>query len=215
MRKTLLSVLFIAVCVSIPVGLCNAYPKPAVVQDLDEWTLDVQFDQPKQIVVDLPNVGKQRYWYTILTVTNNTGSEVPFYPRFELMTDTFQVIPAGRKYRRGVFAQIKRLNQGKYPFLEAMDDIVDHKVLAGEDNTRDIAVIWPDFDPNAKNVKLFFGGFSNETAVVQHPTKLNEQGEPAKIHLQKTLELNYSIGGDPSLRSQAGLAFKNKQWVMR
>jgi hypothetical protein len=197
-------------------GLCSGYPAPAVVSGLNEWTLEVQFDQPQQIDVRIPgSKGTKRYWYIVLTMTNNTNrDEVPFYPACDLMTDTFEITQAGSKIRQVVFEKIKRRHQGKFPFLELLD-LADNKVLRGVDNTKDIAIIWPDFDKKAKEVTLFIAGLSNETAVIEHPLDKDSEGKPEKVYLRKTLVLKYAIGGDEKLREQAKLAYKAKNWVMR
>ncbi len=196
--------------------LCRGYPTPAVVSGLNEWTLDVQFDQPQQIDVRIPGQkGQKRYWYIVLTMTNNTNrDEVPFYPACDLMTDTFEITAAGSKTRQIVFEKIKRRHQGKYPFMELLD-LVDNKVLLGMDNTKDIAIIWPDFDKKAKEVTLFIAGLSNETAVIDHPLNKDSEGKPKKVYLRKTFVLKYAIGGDEKLREQAKLAYKAQSWVMR
>ena len=88
-------------------------------------------------------------------------------------------------------------------------------MLEGEDNAKDIAIIWPDFDERVKNLKLFITGLSNETAVVDHPVSKNAAGQPLKVYLRKTLEISYDLSGDPALRSSAKLTYKGKRWVMR
>ena len=156
----------------------------------------------------------RRFWYTIVTLTNNSGSDVDFYPNCDLLTDTFHIIPANKHTPAGVFKQIKRRHQRKYPFLEALDK-AGNKMLEGEDNAKDIAVIWPDFDEQVKNLKVFITGLSNETAVVDHPVSKNAAGGPVKVYLRKTLEISYTLSGDPALRSYAKLTYKGKRWVMR
>ena len=94
-------------------------------------------------------------------------------------------------------------------------DFKDHRVARGEDNTRDIAIIWPDFDTKAKQVDLFVGGLSNETAVVEDPKLKDEEGNPKKVFLQKTLQLKYAVAGDEKLRSAAVMKEIEQNWVMR
>jgi hypothetical protein len=189
----------------------SAYPEPAVVPADTDWTLNVLFNQPQQITVKTAGcTEKKRFWYIILTLTNNDfGGEAPFYPACNLMTDTFRITPAGKMVTKQVFEKIKLRHQGKYPLLENLEK-VDNKILQGNDNTVDIAIIWPDFDPEAKNVTLFISGMSNETVAIEHPTD-----RATKVFLRKTLALKYAIGGDPKLRSKAKLAYKGKRWVMR
>ena len=206
---------FLAALIIVSANIAWAFPEPAIVQDKNEWTLDVAFDHPQQIFIKVPGSAKpQSFWFTILSLTNNSDSDVPFYPSCDLVTDTFKVVAAGTKTQQIVFARIKEKYEGKYPFLELID-FVNHKILQGQDNSIDIAIIWRDFDKDAKTVDLFIAGLSNETLALDHPTKTDANGNPEKIYLRKTLDLKYAIGGDKALRSTAGLLFKEKSWVMR
>jgi len=193
--------------------LAFAAPQPAVVAKSGDWTLDVRFEHPRQIVLPGPNQ-QQRYWYIILTLTNKSGRDVDFYPQCDLLTDTFQLIPAVKGTSTVLSEKIKNRHHGKYPFLELLEN-AGNKLLQGEDNTKDIAVIWPDFDPNAKSVHIFISGLSNETAVLDNPVEKDKDGKPVKVYLRKTLELGYSIAGDPKFRDDQKLKFENKRWVMR
>ncbi len=195
----------------------NAFsaPQPAIVPRANQWTLNVVFEQPQQIMVKVPGQSKtQRFWYIIVTLTNNSDMDVPFYPTCEMMTDTFQIIGAYHDSENVVFKKIKRRHKKKYPLLESVLH-ADNRILQGQDNTKDLVIIWPDFDAKTKNISLFLAGLSNETAVVEHPTEKDANGNPEKLYLRKTLELQYSIGGDEKLRSSSKLAYKGKRWVMR
>jgi hypothetical protein len=203
----ILTILALTTCV------CLAAPEPRVVPGPDEWTLDITYEQPEQIVMRVAGEPK-RFWYMIVAITNNTGKDVDFYPKCELVTDTLAVIPSGKNVASDVFKKIKKRYQGKYPLLELLEE-AGHKILEGKDNTKDIAIIWPDFDTDAKNIKLYIAGLSNETAVVDHPTEKDKDGKAVKVYLRKTLELSYDIGGDPALRSNAKLVAGGQQWVMR
>jgi|SRR4030042_1576753 hypothetical protein len=194
--------------------MCLAAPEPAVVPGPRDWTIEVTFEHPQQIMVQMEKGGQKRFWYTIVTLTNKSGQDVDFYPICDLMTDTFNIIPANKSTPAGVFEQIKRRHQRKYPFLEALDK-AGNKMLEGEDNAKDIAIIWPDFDEQVKNMKFFITGLSNETAVIDHPIAKNAAGEPVKVYLRKTLEISYSISGDAALRSYAKLTYNGKRWIMR
>jgi hypothetical protein len=194
-----------------------AAPKPAAVQRAGQWTLDVRYSQPLQISVRLPGQqGPRRFWYTILTLTNNNTVEddVSLCLQCQLVTDTFKTLPAGKDVRREVFEKIKLKHQGQYPFLESMD-FKDTRLRKGADNTRDIVIIWPDFDPAAKRVNLFIAGLSNEATAVDHPIQKDADGKPTKVYLQKTLQLIYGNPTDPALQSQASLVPIKQDWVMR
>jgi len=195
--------------------VCLAAPQPAIVPGPDDWTVDVRFEHPQQIITRLSGgSGPRRFWYTIITLTNKANRDVDFYPKCELMTDTFQIILAGKDTPAAVFEQIKRRHQSRYPFLESLEK-ADSKILQGQDNTKDIAIIWPDFDAKAKNIKIFIAGLSNETVVIDHPVAKDKMGKPVKVYLRKTLELSYNLAGDAALRSDASLSYKGKRWVMR
>lgn len=194
--------------------LCLAAPEPAIIPGPRDWTMEVTFEHPQQIIVQMEKGGLKRFWYTIVTLTNQSGQDVDFYPTCDLMTDTFHIIPANKHTPEGVFERIKRRHSRKYPFLEALDK-AGNKMLEGEDNAKDIAVIWPDFDEQVKSLKVFISGLSNETAVVDHPVSKNAAGEPVKVYLRKTLEISYTLSGDPALRSSAKLTYKSKRWIMR
>ena len=205
---------FLGILILVATGLAQSAPVPAVVQRPGQWTLEVRFGQPEQIVLPYGFDGQMRYWYTILTITNRTGQDVAFYPKCEIMTDTFQIVPAGVGVPNEVFEKIKERHQSQYPLLEPLGKVQD-RLFQGEDNARDIAVIWRDFDPRATGFKIFVSGLSNEAAVVTHPIALDLEGEPLRVYLSKTLELDYALRGDPALRSDLEVAYKGKTWVMR
>ena len=200
--------------VSALAGLCPAAPEPAIVQRGGDWTINVTFEHPQRIYLPYGARGPRAFWYTIITVTNKTNQDVDFFPKAELMTDTFQIIPASQQVPPIVFENTKQRHLGKYPFLESLEE-TSSRILQGEDNAKDIAVIWPDFDHKAKTMKLYITGLSNETAAVDHPVAKDANGQPAKVFLRKTLELTYALEGDPNLRSALKVAFKGQRWVMR
>ncbi|MHC5076010.1 MAG: hypothetical protein ACYTFM_06245 [Planctomycetota bacterium] len=192
-----------------------AAPEPAVVQGPEEWTLDAQFEHLQQISVKLANDdGPKRYWYLILSITNDTGRDINFYPKCELMTDTFKVTGAGKNVPFAVFERIKERYEAKYPFLEYLD-ATSEKVLQGEDNTKDVVVIWEDFDAEAKAVSLLIAGLSNETVEIKHPVLKDENGQAVNVYLRKTLKIDYNIGGAPELRQNAKVSYNEHSWIMR
>lgn len=192
-----------------------AAPEPAIVPAPGQWTVDMEFTHPQRIVLSRsPGNQPSRFWYTIITLTNNTGNDVGFYPDCDLMTDTFQITPAGKAVTPAVFEQIRKRHKSRYPFLELLAK-AGNRILQGEDNTKDIAVIWSDFDAKAKNIKVFIAGLSNETVAIDHPVAKDQAGKPLKVYLRKTLELSYAFKGDPALRSGASLTYKGKRWIMR
>jgi len=206
--KTLLSGLLVLTIL----GVCLAAPEPAIVQKPGDWTLDVRYEQPEQIILE--GSIQQRYWYVIFSLTNKSGKDVDFYPAAELVTDTIQVVPAVKGTSAILFEKIKTRHQGRFPFLQLLEN-ASNKMLQGEDNSLDVVIIFPDFDPNAKAINIFVSGLSNETVVLNHPTEKDSAGNPVKIYLRKTIELDYKLSGDPAFRSEQLLKFDKKRWVMR
>jgi len=207
-------VLYGTVLAAVLVSMSMAAPKPAIVQRPGQWTLEIRYEHPQQIVLPGGPNGESRFWYMILTVTNRTGQDVEFYPKCDLMTDTFQIVPAGRGVPPVVYEQVRQRHQSVYPFLESLQK-VGNRILEGEDNAKDIAVIWQDFDPQATGFEVFISGLSNETAVVNHPVAVDETGRPVPVYLRKTLELAYGFRGDPTLRPSVEVVYKDHEWVMR
>lgn len=193
-------------------AFCFAAPAPSLAPAAGIWTLDVQFAQPLTLSMKIGDKA-EKYWYTVLTLTNNTGEDVSFIPKCELMTDTWQVTQSDTGIVKPVYDRIKLINQGRYPFLQTLDE-APARILEGEDNKVDVLVVWKDFDKNAKSVKMFFAGLSNETSVVNIPDKKNPD-EMRKIILKKSLSLEYNIPGDSKKRSAQQLEFSKRGWVMR
>jgi len=214
MKRLFTALLILAVGVTTAAAM--AFPEPAIVQKGSQWTLTVRYEEPQQITLRLPGQSApERFWYIIISLTNESNEqEVPFFPACELVTDNFEIISAGVGVPKGAFEAIKLKHQGSYPFLESLD-FEDNRFYRGKDSTRDVVIIWKDFNLKAKEVNLFIGGLSNETAMILHPAKTDEQGNPQNIFLQKTLQLRYLVGADARLRDLATLKFQEKNWVMR
>ena len=207
--------LFYGTILAVFANVALAEPKPAVVQRPGQWTLEVRYDQPRQLVMPRAGSTPARFWYIILTVTNRTGQDVDFYPRCELVTDTFQVVPSGANVPLLAYQRIKERHQSRYPLLESLSS-VGNRILQGEDNAKDIVMVWPDFDLRAESFKIFFTGLSNETAVVNHPVAVDPTtGQPVQVYLRKTLELDYAFRGDAALRDSVEVVYKDRNWVMR
>ncbi len=192
--------------------LFHAAPKPAIVQGPLLWTADATFEHLQQIVYQPSEQSKpRRFWYLILTVNNNTGKDIEFYPQCDLMTESFEILPAGKRVPQEIFEIVATLYRDKYPLLVSLA-AADNRILQGEDNARDMALIWSDFDSGAKNVKLFITGLSNETAVVNPP---GTGDTSQRVYLRKTLELRYHLKGDAAWRSNSDIVYRGHQWVMR
>ena len=206
---------------AILVDTARTAPKPSEVSNA--WQLDIDYKAPQPIMIQVPGEAKPRlFWFMQYTVTNHTGQDQIFVPEFTLFTDTAQVIKAGQRVPAGVFDKIKSLYNN--PLLNDVSTITG-KILQGDDNAKDGVAIWSDFDPKATSFDVFVGGLSGETAQITLPqpmevTEVDSDGKKVtktveKVVLSKTLDLSYTVNGDPDNRAKnkAGLTAKN--WVMR
>lgn len=194
-----------------------AAPTPSLTPK--SWDLEFEFFDPARIEVALP--GEERpttFWYLIYTVTNNSGREVLFYPQFDLVTDTLNVVQGGDHVSPTVFDAIRARHGKLHPFLtEPLK--VGGKLLQGTDNARTSVAIFRDFDPQASRFTVFAGGLSGEVARVPNPAFDPAAGEseqnPQFFTLRKTLAIPYDLPGDPVTRRQATPARGTREWVMR
>ena len=215
-RQQTTMMLTVALLLTLDVSLAVAAPQPAMAPADDVWQLDIEFrGQPRMIMVRLPGDMKvKRFWYLPYTITNNTGDDVTFYPRFELLTNTLKLSSAGVGVRRAVFEQIRQQYDTTLPLMEH-EDLITGKVLVGADHARDSVAIFEDFDPTATSVSLFVTGLSSEAVSVDHPVKVDDDGAPIKIRLHKTLKLQYHTPGDEFNPQQRVMHYRQRDWIMR
>jgi hypothetical protein len=199
----------IVLCVAVGASAAEnvKVPGQAAYGAVASWSLDVTYEQPR-----LFTSGGASYWYVILSLTNKTGKEVGFYPDCDLLTDTYQLIQAGSGVPEEVYGKIQELYKDRYPFLSPLQRSMG-KLLVGEDQAKDVLVVWKDFDKDAHFVRLFIGGLSGQTTSVEKPAV---DGQPAEqVMLRKTLEFDYAVSGDADMRGSESLLYKGMKWVMR
>jgi len=202
-------------CLCCVACLFAAAPEPAAVQGPNQWTAQVRAEPLREVRVWAgPQGGPIRFWYTILSIENATAWDIDFYPQADLLTDTLQIVPAGRGVPADLFRIIKARHGADYPLLEDLP-ATGTKILRGRDNARDFAVVWADFDRTARAASLFIAGLSNETAVIGHPTDRDQMGRPTQVFLKKTLQLDFALQGESDLRSDEDVQFLASRWVMR
>lgn len=195
-------------------AIAPAAPKPAVIPIPGTWQLDLELHgNPLPVEVTMPGDEKPtRFWYLLYTVTNNTGNDITFYPQFELISDNLRLIDGNRGLLKPIYAAVRDLYATTIPLLEPYS-MVAGKILQGQDNARDSLAIFPEFDPNATTVRIFFSGLSNEVVQINHPVDIDKNtNQPKKVLLKKTLVLEYQVSGPPGQRS---LLYRNRYWIMR
>jgi len=194
-----------------------AAPQPSVAAH--NWQLDFDFEDIRRIDVVLP--GDRRpttFWYLLYTVTNHSGKDVDFYPTFELVTSSLQVVTAGDGISPTVHDAVAALHQKLHPFFRDPSQ-VSGRLLQGPDNARTSAAVFRDFDPAANAVMVFVGGLSGEIVSVVNPVFDPDREENAEnprfFPLRKTFVIHYDIPGDLRTRQEAPPLRRATDWVMR
>lgn len=231
MRSRLLAVAIVGLSVLTGLSrLATAAPAPSITPHT--WQLEFQFEDPQRLVIQLPGEAKPRvYWYMLYSVVNNSGKDVQFLPRFEIVTNDLKVIGTDPAVDPAVFAQIKKLHTKDRPFL--LDPLeVTGKFLQGADNAKDSVAIFRDFSGETRRFTLFVSGLSGDNVIVPNPTfnpgkpetemrdgpngqKIKVTVNPRKFTLYKTLSIGYTVPGDDEARKTSQAVRGELDWVMR
>ncbi|MCL4210795.1 MAG: hypothetical protein HRU76_09315 [Phycisphaeraceae bacterium] len=179
-----------------------AYPKPARVPI--RWELTFQ-PGPLRLYVDRAG-GGQAYWYFTYKVTNLTGQDRFWAPRVTLFADTGEITDGGEGVPPSVEMSLIELLGN--PFLQRQNQVIG-KIFVGHDNAIEGLVVWPAHNLQATELSVFVSGISGETAEVNNPVT----GQ--RIVLQKTLQRNYVVPGDPLSRRSTPVELASEDWVMR
>lgn len=197
-----------------------ASPLPAAPQaDLisTSWQLDFNFHDPQRITVNVPgDSGPTTYWYVLFQVVNNTGSDVEFFPSFDLVTDTLQVVKGGDGVPTQVYEAIAERHRSEYPFFLPPAKITG-PLLQGEANSRASAAVFRTFDPSAASFTVYAAGLSGEVTRVSPPSKQAavKGADDATFVVRRTLAIAYDLPGDVATRPFATPARRSRTWVMR
>jgi len=133
------------------------------------WELEFDFVDPQTMTVQLPGQPRpQTFWYMLYTVTNKSGREVQFLPRFDLMTDRMQVIRGDPGVHPMVFEAIKRRHRPTHPLLVEPVKAMG-RLLQGPDNAKGSVAIWPQLDIRANGFTIFVAGLSGESVLLRNP----------------------------------------------
>lgn len=183
------------------------------------WELTFEFHDPQRITLTLPGEMQPiTYWYLLFKVTNETGSEVEFYPSFRLVTDTLQVVEGGANVNPAVYDAIAERHKGQYPFFAPPTEITG-TLLQGEENARVSAAVFRMFDPTAARFTVYISGLSGDIDRIPNPaTKPANPGSsdaPRFFLLRRTLAITYDLPGDVHTRLEATPIRRSRTWVMR
>jgi hypothetical protein len=192
-------------CAVLAAHQAAAFPQPNVVPS--SWELDIKFDHPRVIVVQVPGQASPRvYWFVTYTVTNNSGADQNFIPELTLLTDAGDLLRANRNLPPAVYKAIRE--ELRNPLLRSPTEVVG-KLLQGPDNAVDGVAIWPMPDHDVDRVTIFFSGLSGETHEVENPVSKET------VLLRKTLKLEYQTPGSVEQQPRKPWLFKGQEWVVR
>lgn len=202
---------------SLLVAAAFAAPQPA--KNSTTWELDFDFVDIQRVTVAISGRSQSvTYWYLLYTVTNNTENDVEFYPSFDLITDTMEVVTAGDHIHPKVYDVITARHKTNYPFFTEPAQM-NGRLRVGTDNARTSAAVFRDFDAKASSFKVFASGLTGEVTRVSNPSFDVDQPESDAnrrfFTLRKTLEIDYDLPGDPGTRAASVPVRKDWTWVMR
>ncbi|NNM87271.1 MAG: hypothetical protein HKL95_02000 [Phycisphaerae bacterium] len=181
-------------------------PRPALASR--SWQLHFSFSKPQRLRV-VAGHGHQAHvvtcYYLRYTVVNNTGKDIFFVPRFDMVTDTGRIIPAKVDITGKLFGAIRH-RTGDAFLINPM--LVAGRLLQGKDYAKDSVAVFMGLTNKDRGFKIFVSGLSGETAVQADPVT----GKPVVLH--KTLLLHYSVPGE-AINMKPHPILLSKTWVMR
>jgi len=127
------------------------------------------------------------FWILVYEVTNETNEDHRWLPQFDLVTDKGEIIADGDRVPRRV--QLAVLDIFGDQLMQSQSD-ASGPLLQGEENAIRSVAIWKAGREDVREVQVFAGGVSGDTAEVVHPIT----GEKSKLH--RVLQLSWSVNGD-------------------
>ena len=181
--------------------LGGAFPTPSAFPT--RWQLRFE---PGEMRLHVDDRTGDAYWWMPYKVSNYTGTEQYWAPRFVLYTDQGEILDAGQ----GVPIQVERelLAMLRDDLVERQTSVIG-KIFVGEPNALEAIVVWPADSLNVTEMSLFVSGISGETTTVTDPISGEE-----KV-MQKTFQRDYLVPGDPLARGTEPAKIERDTWVMR
>ena len=213
----------LAFALPLAVGVGTSFAQSAGVAprsfSAQRWQLDFEFHDPRRITIQgVGDKTPKTYWYVLYRVTNNTGSDVQFFPSFKLVTDNLQVVEAGDGVGMQVYERIGRRHENDFGFF-AMPTKVSGLLLQGAENARFSAAVFQTFDPDSDGFTLYVGGLSGVVERIPNPgfddSRDESDDNPRFFVLRQTLAVRYDLPGDLSSRMAANPIRRDRDWVMR
>jgi RNA polymerase sigma factor (sigma-70 family) len=178
----------------------NRPAKPHVAlgnDNLQEWTLDFRFHDPRPVQVDLPGKGPTIVWYLRYEVTNRTPAARRFIPQFELWLPdqarsvNDEVLPPAQKVIERLDDPTQRLKLMNS--VTAAAEPIAAPPADGSPHSVQGLAIWQGVPPEAKRFTVFVSGLTNGLMVVDRSGSI----PPAASELRrKVLQLAFKRHGD-------------------
>jgi len=180
MRLLIITLLLTAIS-SVAHIASGAYPKAS--DRAHRWQLhldmgDLMFYRDKE--------SGDGYWILVYEVTNETKEDHRWIPQFDLVTDKGEIIQDGDNVPRNV--QLNVLDIFGDPLMKSQSD-ASGPLLQGEENAIRSLSIWKAGREDIREVQVFAGGVSGDTAEVIHPIT----GETKKLH--RVLQFSWLVHG--------------------
>jgi hypothetical protein len=182
----------------------HAAPEPQIVPS--DYQLDLDYATPQPIAIRSPKGDIQWYWYLAYTVTNNSGADHLYIPDVTISYDNGDIVQAGADIPASVFKAIQKKERN--PLMLSPLQVVG-ELLQGKDFAKTSVAIWPQFDKDVKEMRIFIAGLSGETAKL----KVKDQKEP--VLLRKTRMLIYEVPGTDTHPQAQEIKRKTDTWIMR
>lgn len=161
----------------------TGYGHPKATDRAERWQLRLDTGDLRFYRDPESNLG---YWILIYEVTNETNEDHRWIPQFELVTDKGDIIADGDEVPRDV--QLTLLDIFGDPLMKSQSD-ASGPLLQGEENAIRGLTVWKAGNEDVREVQVFAGGVSGDTAEVIHPIT----GEPKKLH--RVIQLSWFVDG--------------------
>lgn len=178
------------------------YPKPAPVP----FRWELEFEPGQLRLYKDSNGGEGSFWYFTYTVTNRTGADQLWAPKFVLFTDAGEIIESGRGVPTKITEDILAMLGNE--LLEDQNEAIGD-IMQGRENAKEGLVIWPARNLEVNELSMFIAGISGETARVKNPVNGQE------IILRKTLQRDYLVPGNAADRGSKPVDLVQQTWVLR
>ncbi len=188
--RTLILMLILTTLASI-VQLGNGYPKAT--DRAERWQLRLDTGDLRFYRAADTGAG---YWILVYEVTNETDKDHRWIPQFDLVTDKGEIIPDGNDVPRSVKLAVLAIFGD--PLMQSQSD-ASGPLLQGEENAIRSVAIWKAGREDIREVQVFAGGVSGDTADIIHPIS-GEKTRESEISVKTPRSCDSSASVSPPLR---------------